>query len=471
MSLNLGLAETSELEPKICIFGVGGAGGNAVKNMMTGKLEGVEFLVLNTDAQALLNAPEGARRIQLGLGSTKGLGAGSHPEVGRIAAEESLPEIIEALEGCHMVFITTGMGGGTGTGASPVIAKAAKERGILTVGVITKPFHFEGSKRMNVAELGLHEMLKYVDTLIVIPNQNLFRVANDKTTFADAFSIADKVLHYAVRGVTDLITTSGIINLDFADIRTIMVGDGNRAMMGTGEAEGEDRARKAAEAAMSNPLLDTTSMKGAKGVIINITGGVDMTLYEVDAAANMIRKVIEESNPHQTSECQIIFGAAFDEALEGKIRVSVVAAGIDSEGSARHNISFAQNAVNDEKAMMGDATKQPAEDDMMEVANETANEGDEGGEESFIPPKPYEPDESRVCTEEEKQDEFTHNIPPVATKHPTSLFGKMAAGLNLMGDQGNKSASQFSAPPKPAEPSRSDIFEIPAFLRRRRKSQ
>ncbi|MEQ8354893.1 MAG: cell division protein FtsZ [Kiloniellaceae bacterium] len=327
MTLNLNVPSTSpDLSPRITVIGVGGAGGNAVNNMIQSNLDGVEFLITNTDAQALTQSLCD-RRIQLGRNITQGLGAGSRPDVGRAAAEEALDEILTDIEGQHMVFITAGMGGGTGTGAAPVIARAAREAGILTVGVVTKPFHFEGVHRMRLAESGINELTQYVDTLIIIPNQNLFRVANEKTTFADAFKMADDVLNSGVRGVTDLMVNPGMINLDFADIRAVMSEMG-KAMMGTGEAEGEGRAVAAAEAAISNPLLDDVSMKGARGVLINITGGMDLTLFEVDEAANRIR---DEVDP----EANIIFGSTFDAALEGMMRVSVVSTGIDVDAETR----------------------------------------------------------------------------------------------------------------------------------------
>ena len=314
-------SQDTRLRPKITVIGVGGAGGNAINNMISSGLAGCEFLVCNTDAQALeSNLTE--QKIQLGPNVTRGLGAGATPEIGAAAAEESLEEVISHLDGANMVFVTAGMGGGTGTGAAPVIARAAREKGILTVGVVTKPFHFEGTHRMKLAEVGIEDMQQYVDTLIVIPNQNLFRVANENTTFADAFCMADEVLQSGVRGVTDLMVQAGLINLDFADIRSVMAEMG-KAMMGTGEAEGDRRALEAAEAAISNPLLDDISMKGARGILINITGGLDMTLFEVDEAANRIR---EEVDP----EANIIFGSTFDETMEGKMRVSVVATGIDA---------------------------------------------------------------------------------------------------------------------------------------------
>jgi len=320
MSINLTVPQSSELKPRITVFGVGGAGGNAVNNMIDSGLEGVEFVVANTDAQSLAMS-SAERRIQLGEAITQGLGAGSRPEVGCAAAEEALGEISESLEDSHMVFITAGMGGGTGTGGAPVIARTARERGILTVGVVTKPFQFEGARRARIADEGIDELSQYVDTLIVIPNQNLFRIANERTTFAEAFSMADEVLHSGVAGITDLMVKPGLINLDFADVRTVM-NEMGKAMMGTGEAEGEKRAVEAAEAAISNPLLDEVSMKGARGVLINITGGMDLTLYEVDEAANRIRSEVDP-------DANIIVGSTFDSSLDGSIRVSVVATGID----------------------------------------------------------------------------------------------------------------------------------------------
>jgi len=321
MTLNLTRSrQPQELRPRIIVFGVGGAGCNAVNNMIRLNLEGVECAVANTDAQALaLCVAE--RKIQLGLSITQGLGAGSRPEIGRAAAEEAWDEISAQIQGAHMVFITAGMGGGTGTGAAPVVARAAREQGLLTVGVVTKPFHFEGAHRMRLAEAGLQELQEVVDTLIVIPNQNLFRVANEKTTFADAFHMADTVLYSGVRGITDLMVMPGLINLDFADIRTVMSEMG-KAMMGSGEADGDNRAIEAAERAISNPLLDDTSMAGARGLLINITGGPDLTLFEVDEAANRVR---DEVDP----QANIIFGSAFDESLKGRVRVSVFATGID----------------------------------------------------------------------------------------------------------------------------------------------
>lgn len=329
MSINLNVPENAgqpDLRPKITVIGVGGAGGNAVNNMIDSNLEGVEFVVANTDAQSLEQS--GAdRRVQLGAAVTGGLGAGARPDVGRSAAEESLEDVIAEISGSNMVFIAAGMGGGTGTGAAPVVARAAREQGILTVGVVTKPFQFEGAHRAKTADEGIKELEQYVDTLIIIPNQNLFRVANEKTTFADAFKMADDVLYSGVRGVTDLIVMPGLINLDFADIRSVMSEMG-KAMMGTGEAEGERRALEAAEAAISNPLLDDSSMKGARGVLINITGGSDMTLFEVDEAANRIRSEVD-------NDAYIIFGSTYDDSLSGTMRVSVVATGMEGRAAVR----------------------------------------------------------------------------------------------------------------------------------------
>lgn len=322
MPLNLSVPELTELKPRISVIGVGGAGGNAVNNMIESQLEGVEFVVANTDAQAV-GLAKAEKKIQLGVKTTQGLGAGSIPDIGQAAAEESIDEILEHVGNAHMLFVTAGMGGGTGTGAAPVIAKAAKERDILTVGVVTKPFHFEGARRMRIASAGIEELQKHVDTLLIIPNQNLFSIANERTTFHEAFAMADQVLHSGVRGITDLMVMPGLINLDFADVRTVMSEMG-KAMMGTGEAEGEKRAIQAAEAAISNPLLDEVSMKGAKGVLINITGSMDMTLFEVDEAANRIRAEVDP-------EANIIVGSTFNQDLEGCVRVSVVATGIDIE--------------------------------------------------------------------------------------------------------------------------------------------
>jgi cell division protein FtsZ len=323
MTLNLTVVQPTHTDftPRITVIGVGGGGTNAVDNMIAGNLQGVEFIVANTDAQQLMHS-RADRRIQLGPHITQGLGAGAKPDIGKAAAEEAADELIRHLDGAHMLFITAGMGGGTGTGAAPVIARMAKERGILTVGVVTRPFDFEGKRRARAAEQGIEELQRFVDTLIVIPNQNLFRMATERTTWREAFKMADQVLYMGVRGVTDLMMAPGLVNLDFADIRTVMAAMG-KAMMGTGEAEGDNRAIRAAEAAINNPLLEDTSMSGARGLLINITGGDDLTLYEVDQAANRIREEVDD-------EAEIIFGSAIDESLSGRIRVSVVATGIDT---------------------------------------------------------------------------------------------------------------------------------------------
>ncbi|MBY5352444.1 cell division protein FtsZ [Rhizobium leguminosarum] len=355
MTIKLQKPDITELKPRITVFGVGGGGGNAVNNMITAGLQGVDFVVANTDAQAL-TMTKAERIIQLGVNVTEGLGAGSQPEVGRAAAEECIDEIVDHLNGTHMCFVTAGMGGGTGTGAAPVVAQAARNKGILTVGVVTKPFHFEGGRRMRLAEMGIQELQKSVDTLIVIPNQNLFRIANDKTTFADAFAMADQVLYSGVACITDLMVKEGLINLDFADVRSVMREMG-RAMMGTGEASGSGRALQAAEAAIANPLLDETSMKGAQGLLISITGGRDLTLFEVDEAATRIR---EEVDP----DANIILGATFDESLEGIIRVSVVATGIDramNEAAERNLQPAARPAIRPSAAVApAAAAVQPA---------------------------------------------------------------------------------------------------------------
>jgi cell division protein FtsZ len=327
MALNLTPPDISELKPRITVFGVGGAGGNAVNNMITAGLQGVDFVVANTDAQALTMS-KAQRIVQMGTQVTQGLGAGSQPDVGAAAAQEVIDELRDHLSGANMVFVTAGMGGGTGTGAAPVIAKTAREMGILTVGVVTKPFHFEGQRRMRTAESGIAELHKVVDTLLIIPNQNLFRVANEKTTFADAFAMADQVLYSGVACITDLMVKEGLINLDFADVRAVMREMG-KAMMGTGEATGEKRALTAAEAAIANPLIDDSSMKGARGLLISITGGKDLTLFEVDEAATRIREEVDQ-------DANIIVGATFDETLDGIIRVSVVATGIEQAQIARN---------------------------------------------------------------------------------------------------------------------------------------
>jgi len=351
MTINLKIPDIREMKPRITVFGVGGAGGNAVNNMITAGLQGVDFVVANTDAQALTMS-KAERIIQMGTQVTEGLGAGSQPEVGRAAAEEVIDEIHDHLTGAHMIFVTAGMGGGTGTGAAPVIARVAREMGILTVGVVTKPFQFEGQRRMRFAEAGIVELQKVVDTLLIIPNQNLFRVANEKTTFADAFAMADQVLYSGVACITDLMVKEGLINLDFADVRAVMREMG-KAMMGTGEASGEKRALTAAEAAIANPLIDDASMKGARGLLISITGGKDLTLYEVDEAATRIREEVD-------ADANIIVGATFDESLDGIIRVSVVATGIDA-GAVHRSPAHAETALKELAGRIRNDTRRVAD--------------------------------------------------------------------------------------------------------------
>ena len=413
--------ETKELKPRIVVFGVGGAGGNAVNNMIEAGLEGVEFVVANTDAQQLAFSKTD-RRIQLGVQVTQGLGAGAHPEVGMSAAEESIPEIADHLDGAHMVFITAGMGGGTGTGAGPIIAKCARERGILTVGVVTKPFHFEGRHRMRLADAGISELQRYVDTLIVIPNQNLFRVANERTTFAEAFGMADQVLHSGVRSITDLMVLPGLINLDFADVRSVMTEMG-KAMMGTGEGTGEHRALTAAENAIANPLLDEVSLKGAKAVLVNITGGLDMTLLEVDEAANAISNQVDP-------DANIIFGAAFDPSLQGSIRVSVVATGMD--GSALQ-IAEPQPRRSEVRPVQQTYTAEPAPAPApapVAVAPPipvTAYEAPQAAEPKFEPLRanPYpatRPVESEPMAEAPTQPDLAFEPEPVAAVEPPPVL-------------------------------------------------
>ena len=381
MSIDFLPPEVDELTPKITVIGVGGAGGNAIANMIRAQVQGVEFLVANTDAQALKQSAAGSR-IQLGAKITQGLGAGSRPEIGRAAAEETIDQVQKALEGAHMVFLAAGMGGGTGTGAAPVIAKAARDMGILTVGVVTKPFAFEGKRRAQSAEAGIEELQKYVDTLIVIPNQNLFLIANANTTFKEAFELADEVLQQGVRGITDLMVMPGLINLDFADIRAVMQEMG-KAMMGTGEAEGDDRARIAAQKAIANPLLDGVSMNGAKGVIVSITGGEDMRLLEVDEAANHIRELVDP-------DANIIWGSAFNPELEGKIRVSVVATGIDADAQP----AAAPRAAESPRVFSFSTPRRTAAEPA--AAPEPAAEAPQPG---FSEPAAFEPEEAALTPE------------------------------------------------------------------------
>lgn len=429
------------LKPKITVFGVGGAGGNAVNNMIRANLEGVDFVVANTDAQALLQSLCD-RRIQLGLEITSGLGAGARPDVGKAAAEEVVEEISSYIQNSNMVFITAGMGGGTGTGAAPVIAKLAKDHGVLTVGVVTKPFHFEGTNRMRIAERGIDELQRFVDTLIVIPNQNLFRVANEKTTFADAFKIADDVLRSGVQGVTDLMVMPGLINLDFADIRTVMSEMG-KAMMGTGDAEGERRAIEAAEAAISNPLLDDVSMKGARGILINITGGYDMTLYEVDEAANRIR---EEVDP----EANIIFGSTFSEKLNGRMRVSVVATGIDASNVEKKKQAFeAANNLNQTEAH---------DSQVAQAAGSSYSVIDGASAQNTS--------EKKLSTAFDvvKNDEVVAEEQP--KKRSPSLFERLTGMKRSLSSGSSKKEEYVVQRQKTAGNSQDEDLEIPSFLRR-----
>jgi cell division protein FtsZ len=491
--------DEQELKPRITVVGVGGAGGNAVNNMVRSSMAGCEFIATNTDAQAL-SLSAAARKIQLGIGVTRGLGAGARPDVGRAAAEEAIDDITEAVQGSNMCFITAGMGGGTGTGAAPVIARLAREAGILTIGVVTKPFHFEGVQRMRLAESGIEELQKYVDTLIIIPNQNLFRVANERTTLADAFKMADDVLHAGVRGVTDLMVMPGLINLDFADIRTVMSEMG-KAMMGTGEAEGDRRAVDAAEAAINNPLLEDVSMKGARGVLINITGSTDMTLFEVDEAANRIR---EEVDP----EANIIFGSTFDDKLAGKMRISVVATGIDAETSQEQARPAAVAALRTEPVLREAASgytqpilttnaaapkSEPARPDLrteprVDAPAEPAPAAAEAAESSalragaFIAPKPAEPGAPRPVPLSARE------MPPAAQPRPKSRAPSLIERVTGIG------RARPAAPPavtrqtpvapsavkpvqqprltplepdqKPGLSKEDDLLDIPAFLRR-----
>jgi len=422
MSINLKAPELRELKPRIMVCGVGGAGGNAVNNMIVSGLAGVDFIVANTDAQALTSS-RAERIIQMGLQVTEGLGAGSKPEVGRAAAEEALEEIRDHLAGAHMVFVTAGMGGGTGTGAAPVIARVAREMGILTVGVVTKPFQFEGGRRMRLAEGGIAELHKSVDTLIIIPNQNLFRVANEKTTFADAFAMADQVLYSGVACITDLMVKEGLINLDFADVRSIMSEMG-KAMMGTGEAAGDRRAVQAAEAAIANPLLDEVSMKGARGLLISITGGNDLTLYEVDEAASRIRQEVDE-------EANIILGATFDSALDGVVRVSVVATGIDQAVTEVHEPSASQlRIIEAQQRLRAQANPRPqpapiVADAPIEVRTSASTPAITTHDEVEIRPVPQraaayaEPAPARMA--EPEQQEFFAPAPEQPVMRPTRM--------------------------------------------------
>jgi cell division protein FtsZ len=476
MAINLKIPPTRELRPRITVLGVGGAGGNAVNNMIEAGLEGVDFVVANTDAQALSQS-KAERRIQLGAATTEGLGAGAQPEVGRAGAEESLPEIMEQLSGSHMVFIAAGMGGGTGTGAAPVIARAVREAGILVVGVVTKPFSLEGDRRMRVAEKGITELQTFVHTLIVIPNQNLFRVANERTTMSQAFAMADEVLHAGVRGVTDLIVMPGLINLDFADIKSV-ISEMGKAVMGTGEAEGEDRALRAAEMAISNPLLDDVSMKGAKGVLINITGGPDLMLFEVEKAADRIRAEVDP-------DANIIFGNTILEEMEGRIRVSVVATGIDAElmrqperkvMPIRPHIKPPVFTVESPRPV---AAANPVARQMEQLANEL-NATDEaymlGGSEA--PEVPARPAAGPYHASETVRSAADMPLAPrreAEKKAGWGFFGRKKVAADLRQEPRPAPRVQAPAQSDSAAPSGEDLFpehsrdeqfEIPAFLRR-----
>lgn len=468
MTLNLKLPESVILKPKITVVGVGGAGGNAVNNMICSNLQGANFVAANTDAQALEHS-QAETKIQLGENITRGLGAGASPDIGKAAAEESMADLMDAIHGSNMLFITAGMGGGTGTGAAPIVAQMAREQGILTVGVVTKPFHFEGAHRMKVAEQGLAELQKHVDTMIVIPNQNLFRIATEKTTFADAFRMADEVLHAGVRGITDLITMPGLINLDFADIVTVMSKMG-KAMMGTGEAEGEQRSVKAAEAAISNPLLDHASMKGARGVLINITGGPDMTLFEVDEAANRIREEVD-------SDANIIFGSTFNEAIEGKLRVSVVATGIDvpldevarndQHHAIRSRSTIPASSPKIEQERPAPKPVMAAQNTIEDVPRYPSHHREEG---VFVAPKAVEPEQSQNfelnmhkstphIEQETSSIPFPSDVPKGEEREEKISFG-------LFGKMGSKQESQHMDEVETSQ-SEKDVLDIPAFLRRK----
>ncbi|PTX54047.1 cell division protein FtsZ [Litoreibacter ponti] len=463
MTLNLRMPDQPDLKPRITVFGVGGAGGNAVNNMIEKELDGVEFVVANTDAQALQQGKAPAK-IQMGVKVTEGLGAGARPSVGAAAAEETIEEIVDHLAGAHMCFITAGMGGGTGTGAAPIIAQAARELGVLTVGVVTKPFQFEGGKRMKQAEEGVESLQKVVDTLIIIPNQNLFRLANEKTTFTEAFSMADDVLYQGVKGVTDLMVRPGLINLDFADVRAVMDEMG-KAMMGTGEAEGEDRAVQAAEKAIANPLLDEISLRGAKGVLINITGSHDLTLFELDEAANRIR---EEVDP----EANIIVGSTLDTTMDGKMRVSVVATGIEASEEllaqpvARRSLAqplpmeraaevapqpvpeTAQAAPAAEPAQPNFASEEPS---LFEGVAATAPAHHEATDEDGLPAPVYTPapQQAPAAAAEPEQPMFQSRQPGTPT--PEAMQRLRAAVSKSPSDEAQATADAVRAAPAPAE--------------------
>ena len=452
MSIDFIRPEVDELRPRISVIGVGGAGGNAIANMIRSDVQGVQFLVANTDAQAL-NASEADQRIQLGLKITQGLGAGSRPEIGRAAAEETIEEIERSLDGAHMCFIAAGMGGGTGTGAAPVIAKAARDRGILTVGVVTKPFAFEGSRRMRSAESGIEELQKHVDTLIVIPNQNLFRLATSETTFKEAFEMADEVLQQGVRGITDLMVMPGLINLDFADVRSVM-GEMGKAMMGTGEATGDNRAIEAAEKAISNPLLDGVSMKGAKGVIISITGGDDMRLMEVDEAASHIKELVDP-------DANIIWGSAFNNDLGGKIRVSVVATGIEAEAAVQPTqgkvFTFPTATRPAPAPAPVIAPKAEAEPAPLDLGEE-----DEAGDELLLESEDILADPVMGTPIDPPVEEEEAEIEPMEEARPAPAAGTLFERMSNIA----RGAAQAKVEDEPVPSFRREPLDIPRFLNR-----
>ena len=473
MSINITIPKTEELKPRIVVIGVGGAGGNAVNNMIASGLEGVEFIAANTDAQALaLSRAE--RRVQMGGDVTQGLGAGMKPEVGEAAAEHSLPEILEHLEGAHMLFVAAGMGGGTGTGAAPVIARAARERGILTVAIVTKPFQFEGSRRMELAEAGLEKLSNSVDTLIVIPNQNLFRVATEATTMTDAFAMADEVLNSGVRSVTDLMVVPGLINLDFNDVRTVM-NEMGKAMMGTGEATGDQRAIEAAKSAIANPLLDDVSLKGAKAVLINITGGKDLTLYEVDEAASLIRGQVDP-------DANIIIGSSLDQDLDGIVRISVVATGVESGEIApqSHKASTQAETASPVLEQIEKIEQEFAVEETPEVSLADENE-DEGIEEEmaedvaepfvYTRPTPDVIDRPQATRTEAVAPEAKPEAPALAVDRPQTLVRRP---FGFFGRKKTKPAVKTTPPPTPTNgdlfgADTEDELEIPSFLRRQNR--
>ncbi|SET10596.1 cell division protein FtsZ [Paracoccus homiensis] len=460
MNLNLMMNDEEELKPRITVFGVGGAGGNAVNNMIEKQLDGVEFVVANTDAQALAGS-RAMSRVQMGPKVTEGLGAGAKPVIGAKAAEETIEDIVDHLMGAHMCFITAGMGGGTGTGAAPIIAQAAREMGILTVGVVTKPFQFEGTKRMRQAEEGVEALQKVVDTLIIIPNQNLFRLANEKTTFTEAFAMADDVLYQGVKGVTDLMVRPGLINLDFADVRAVMDEMG-KAMMGTGEAAGENRAQEAAERAIANPLLDEVSLHGAKGVLINITGGYDMTLFELDEAANVIRDKVD-------SDANIIVGSTLDPDMDGSIRVSVVATGIDAAAAAAAEAPAARRSIAEpltQNPPVARKEEPAAQDDEMQVpprrvaplteARSAAPKAPAARIEDDMPPSAYQPKEPARPTAVRIDDDASDFVAPKAPAGRGQPAPEVMDRLRrAVEHSGERQAARQPQPAQPSEPARS----------------